>query len=344
MLISPEQLPGHLQRQALASVYVVSGDEPLLCQEASDQIRRAARASGCDEREVFHADARTDWQALRGGASLTSLFSSRRLIEVRLPGGKPGKDGAAALAALAADPIPDSLLLVNLPELDWSAKKAEWVVSMKSNAVWVDVTAVRRDQLPQWIAARLATQEQRAGADVIEFLVERFEGNLLAAAQEITKLGLLCPPGKLEFDAVRQAVYDVARYDLGDLPRAMLEGDGARIHRLVAGLRAEGEPLPLILWILAEELRGLIRLKQTAGTQGRLAPGATRGMRFNSPVPVIERALPRLDIPHLASLLDRCARLDRLSKGLRVPGMDEDPWVELAALAVDALPAQPARH
>jgi DNA polymerase III subunit delta len=333
MQIRTEQLAAHLERGALERCYVVSGDEALLALEAQDAIRAAARAQGYTERQVLHADARMDWSALEQAATGLSLFSSRQLLEVRLPSGKPGKTGAQALQMHVQRQDPDTLTIISLPRLDWATRKAEWVSALQSAAVWVEVATIARERLPDWIAGRLARQRQRTSRPALEFLADRVEGNLLAAHQEIGKLHLLYGDGELSPEQIRQAVFDVARFDLAALPAAMLAGDRGRIARLLGGLRAEGEPLPLLLWMVSEELRSLVRLKQAAAS-GRALGAALRTVRLNAPVALVERALPRLSATHLGELLVRCAQLDRLAKGLGVAELDDDPWLELTDVAL----------
>jgi DNA polymerase-3 subunit delta len=333
MLIRADQLAGHLARGSLQRLYTVAGDDALLCRESLDALRAAARAQGFDERQVLHLDSRSDWSMLDAAAREMSLFSARRLVEVRLASGKPGKSGGEALRRLAAGGDADTLLLVVLPELEWSTLKTEWVKALQGAGGWVEVKTIERERLPAWIATRMARAELRTDPATLEFLADRFEGNLLAAQQEIEKLAILFPPGELAASAVRGAIFDVARYDLFDLPAAMLAGDGARALRLLAGLRAEGEPLPLILWAVGEELRGLLRVR-SAMDSGRPFAAAVRGIRLNSPPGLAERVLARLPVARLGALLARCARIDRLAKGLRVRGANEDPWVELSRLAL----------
>jgi DNA polymerase-3 subunit delta len=339
MQIKPEQLAGHLERATLAPCYVVSGDEALLALEAQDAIRAAARARGFTERVVLHADARMDWSALEQAATGLSLFASRQLIDLRLPSGKPGKAGAAALQAHLQRRADDLLTLISLPRLDWATRKADWAVALQGAAVWVEVAGIARERLPEWIAARLGRQRQRASREALDFLADRVEGNLLAAHQEIGKLQLLYGDGELDLEQVRQAVFDVARFDMTALPAAMLAGDRARILRLLDGLHAEGEPLPLLLWMVSEELRTLLRLKSTMGAGRPLAP--PRGVRLGAPLALVERMLPRIPAPRLAALLARCAGIDRLAKGLDVAGLDDDPWLELADVALGLHPQAP---
>jgi DNA polymerase-3 subunit delta len=274
-----------------------------------------------------------DWSALEQAATGLSLFCSRQLLEVRLPSGKPGKAGAQALQAHALRKDADTLTIVSLPRLDWATRKADWVATLQSAAIWLEIAPVARERLPDWIAARLARQHQRTSREALEFLADRVEGNLLAAHQEIGKLHLLHGDGELSLEQIRQAVFDVARFDMAALPAAMLAGDRTRTLRLLHGLHAEGEPLPLLLWMVSEELRSLLRLKQAASA-GRPLASALRGVRLNAPVALIERALPRISATRLAQLLARCAQLDRLAKGLTVPSLDDDPWLELTDVAL----------
>ncbi len=344
MRLRIEQLEAHLARGTLARCYVVSGDEALLALEAQDAIRAAARAQGFSERQVVHADARMDWSALEQAATGLSLFASRQIIELRLPSGKPGKAGAAALQAHVQRRDADVLTLISLPQLDWTTRKAEWVAALQASTTWIEAEPIKRERLPEWIAGRLARQRQRASREALEFLAERVEGNLLAAHQEIGKLRLLYGEGELDLEQVREAVFDVARFGMAALPEAMLGGDRARILRLVAGLRAEGEPLPLLLWMLSEELRGLLRLQQSGG--GRGYGSGPRSPRLNAPAALVERTLPTIAPGRLAALLARLARLDRIVKGLVEPGLDHDPWLELTEVAVGLLDrgAPPPAH
>jgi DNA polymerase-3 subunit delta len=334
MQLRAEALEAHLARGRLAPVYAVSGDEALLALEAQDAIRAAARKAGFTERTVLHADARTDWSLLEQATQSLSLFDERRIIEVRLPSGKPGKDGAAALQTLAAAGAQDVLAIVALPRLDRSTRESGWATALADAGAWVEVSAVERAQLPAWIGQRLARQKQRCEPAALAFLADRIEGNLLAGHQEILKLGLLHPPGDVSLEAVTDSVLDVARYEVFGLPVAMLAGDCARVMRTVEGLQAEGEALPLLVWTLMEEFHALLRVRE-AMAAGRPFQAVARENRLWGPrAALAERALPQLTTDLLAGLLDRCAELDRLAKGLRVPGRDSDPWLELADIAL----------
>jgi DNA polymerase-3 subunit delta len=333
MQLRTDQLAAHLARGRLAHCYVVSGDEALLSLEAQDAIRAAARAQGFGERQVLHADARMDWSLLEQAATGLSLFASRQIIEIRLPSGKPGKTGAVALQAHARRKDDDTLTILSLPRLDWTARKTAWVGALESAAAWVEVAPIAREQLPEWIARRLARQGQSAQRPALEFFADQVEGNLLAAQQEIAKLGLLHGAVELDLEQVRAAIFDVARFDGISLPAAMLAGDPARIVRTVAGLRAEGEPLPLLLWMVSEELRNLLRVHQGLAA-GRPFAAVARGLRLAAPPARIERLLAGVAAGRLAQMLARCAQLDRIVKGLRVPTGDDDPWLELTQLAL----------
>jgi DNA polymerase-3 subunit delta len=262
MQLKVEALAGHLARGRLERLYCVSGDEPLLAEEALDTIRAAARAAGFAEREVLHTSGKFDWSQLVNAASSLSLFAQRKIVEIRLPGGKPGREGGEALRAHAAAANDDVLTLVVLPRLDKTARNGTWASALEAQGVWIDVRRIERAQLPAWLRARLARQKQSAAAETLDFLADQIEGNLLAAAQEIAKLGLLYPPGELTLEQVTEAVQDVARFEVFDLPAAMMAGDAQRAMRMLGVLRAEGAALPLILWSIAEEVRAVLRAQR----------------------------------------------------------------------------------
>ena len=341
MPLRAEQLDAHLARGALSHLYVVCGDDALLGREALDALRAAARAQGFSERTSLHLDARSDWSALDAAGSELSLFATRRLVEARLATSRPGRMGGPALVRLAARKDPDTLTIVTMPALERATRGAPWVEALQRAGTWIEVVTVARERLGPWITARLARQGHEADAQAIALMAERFEGNLLAAQQEMDKLAMLHPPGRLTLEQVRAAVFDVARYDLFDVPAAMLAGDGARTLRLLAGLRAEGQPLPLLVWVVTEELRSLVRIRG-ALDEGRPAAAATRGMRLAAPLPLIERVLSRIDSRRLAGLLARCAGIDRMAKGLRAPGLGDDPWLELTDVALGLHPGPSA--
>jgi DNA polymerase-3 subunit delta len=333
MQLRADQLDAHLARK-LAPLYVVSGDETLLAIEAQDAIRAAARRAGFSEREVVHADGRSDWSTITGAAQGLSLFAERRILEIRLPAGKPGREGAEALKAHAAHASDDLLTIVSLPLLDKTGRNSAWAMALEAAGIWVDVPTIARPQLQAWIGQRLLRQQQSAPREALEFIADRVEGNLLAAHQEISKLGLLHPAGELTLAQVQDAVLDVSRYEIFALPLAMLAGDRPRLTKMLAGLRAENEPLPLILWAVSEEVRTLLRLRSALDRGVPFAQAAREVWVRREKEQATQAALRRLDAERLAGLLARCADLDRLVKGLRVKGRDSDPWLELSEIAL----------
>jgi DNA polymerase-3 subunit delta len=338
MQLKAEALAAHLASRArsgaLARVYTVAGDEPLLAIEAQDAIRAAARAAGYAEREVLHAHANWDWSQLAHRAQALSLFAQRRIIEVRLPSGKPGAAGAEALREHARTAADDTLTIVALPKLDRRQRQADWAVALDAAGVWIDVPTIGREALPAWIGARLARQQQQAPREALEFIADRVEGNLLAAHQEIAKLALLYPPGELTFEQVEASVLDVARYDVFALPVAMLQGEASRVLRIMDRLRAEGEPLPLLLWAVTEDLRTLLRLRAALDQGVPYAQAAREVWIRREKEAAMRAALRRVDAAALARLLARCADVDRAFKGLRTPRADGDAWLELTDIAL----------
>jgi DNA polymerase-3 subunit delta len=339
MLLKPEGLPALLARaereRRMPALITVASDEALLAQEAQDAIRATARATGYSEREVLQADARFDWSRLSQATQGLSLFSERRIVDLRLPTGKPGLAGAAALEELAQHLADDTLMMIALPRLDRRARETRWVSALERAGVLLEIESVDRARLPRWIGERLARQQQSASEDALVFIAERVEGNLLAAHQEIAKLGLLYPAGEMSLAQVADSVLNVARYDVFQLPLAMLAGDAPRVRKTMAGLRAEGEAIPLVLWAITEELRTLIRVKSQVDA-GRPYSMAARENRLWGPRErLVERALGRIDVARLGRAVVRAAAVDRLAKGLRAPQADSDPWLELTDLALE---------
>ncbi|MGX5651336.1 DNA polymerase III subunit delta [Hydrogenophaga borbori] len=341
MQLAANQLQAQLQK-GLRSLYTLHGDEPLLIQEAGDAIRAAARAQGHTERTVHTmAGAHADWSAvLASGASL-SLFADKQIVEVRVPSGKPGKDGSAALQQLAesADGNDSTLTLVVLPRLDMATQKSAWFAALDAHGVTVRVDPVDRKALPQWIATRLQAQGQRVAAGeegqrTLAFFADRVEGNLLAAHQEIQKLALLHPQGELGFEQVESAVLNVARFDAFKLAEAVLAGQVARVQRMLDGLQAEGEAPVLVHWALAEDIRTLNRVRG-AVDDGRPLPIALRESRvWGVKEKLVERLLPTLGSAQLARWLDDAHTVDGIVKGLKFPDWPAEPWQALHQLAM----------
>ena len=328
--VRADQLDVHLAR-ALAPLYVVHGDEPLLAMEAADAIRAKARADGYAEREVHLVERNYDWGRLAASAAALSLFASRRLIELRIPSGKPGTDGAAAITAYCAALQPDIVTLVTLPRLDRAGQNSAWFGALSGAGVVVNVFPVERRALPLWIGARLARQKQRAAEDALAFIADCVEGNLLAAHQEIQKLGLLYPPGDLAFEQVRNAVLDVARFEVSQLSEAMLSGDRARLARVLDGLAGEGEAPPRVLWVMSDDVRAVTRV-QRGFAEGRNAADLFREYRVwgEARQRLVAAAARRMAREALDAALAQAAAVDRTIKGL-VKG---DPWDELLQLGL----------
>jgi DNA polymerase-3 subunit delta len=330
MQLRAHELDAHLAR-TLAPLYVIHGDEPLLALEAAGAVRARARAAGHAERTVLQVERHFDWSELAHAAASLSLFGERRLIELRVPSGKPGADGAQALQQLCARLPEDTVTLVSLPRLDRAGQSSAWFSALAAAGVVVNVFTVERAELPRWIAQRLARQQQKASPDALAFIADCVEGNLLAAHQEIQKLGLLYPAGELTFDAVREAVLDVARYEVAQLSEAMLAGDRVRLARVLAGLAGEGEPPPRVLWVMSEDVRALARL-QRGLADGRSASEVLREARvFNEARQrLLARAAKRCSAESVRRALRRCAAVDRLAKGLG----KGDVWDELLELGM----------
>ncbi|MBV4505427.1 DNA polymerase III subunit delta [Pseudomonas sp. BW13M1] len=333
MKLAPAQLNKHLQGK-LAPVYIVSGDDPLLCQEAADAIRGAARQQGYDERQVFSADANFDWgNLLLAGASL-SLFAQRRLLELRLPSGKPGDKGAAALMEYCANPAEDTLLLISLPKLDGSAQKTKWGKALieGTHCQFIQIWPVDAQQLPQWINQRLSQAGLSAQRDAVDLIAARVEGNLLAAAQEIEKLKLLAEGNQITVETVQAAVADSARFDVFGLVDAILNGEAAHALRMLEGLRGEGVEPPVILWALARELRLLAGLAQqfSQGVPLDKAFSQARPPVWDKRRPLVSKALQRLSAQRWAMLLQDAQRIDAQIKGQA----EGSPWTSLARLSL----------
>jgi DNA polymerase III subunit delta len=338
MEIRPNQLSAHLER-GVAPVYVVHGDEPLLATEACDAIRAAARRAGFDERDVLVVEPGFRWDAFVATSANRGLFGVRRLIDVRIPSGKPGSDGAKALEAFTARADSELLLLVTLPRLDRAAQTSAWFTALARAGVAIAVYPLERSELPAWIAARLARQGQRVSRPTLALLADRCEGNLLAAQQEIEKLGLLLPEGALADDAVERAVTDVARYDVFQLSETWLAGDPSRTLRIVAALEAEGESIQLLLWQLSEDIHALAALLDSVAAGTPMAAAVRNIRAWGKRQTAFERAARRLDGASVEALLVALARLDALSKGVgRGNVWDELRTVVLALAGRAALP------
>jgi DNA polymerase-3 subunit delta len=347
MQLRPEQLDARLAR-GLDPVYTLHGDEPLLAQEAADAIRAAARTAGYTERTVFTVSgAHFDWSGVLGAAQAMSLFASAQIIEIRIPTGKPGKEGSEALQRYCERLAPDVLTLVQLPRLDFQQQKSGWFAALDGAGLSLRLEPIDRRALPAWLAQRLSRQGQRvmageAGQRTLGFFADRVEGNLLAAHQEIQKLALLHPPGELSFEQVESAVLNVARYDIPKLLEAVWGGQSARALRMLDGLQAEGESAVFVHWSLAEDLRALAR-GRAALDDGKPMPMALKEARaWGAKERLFERVLPQVRGESLVGLLDAASLCDGIVKGLKHPRWPLDPWAALRRLLLMSLDATAA--
>ena len=341
MQLALPQLQAHLQK-GLRSLYTLHGDEALLVQEAADAIRAAARQQGYTERSVHVVSgAHFDWSEVLAAGGSMSLFAERQILEIRVPTGKPGKEGSPMIQQLAqsAEGNDSTLTLFILPRLDSATKKGAWFGALEQFGVSLQIDSLERAQLPQWIAQRLKLQNQSVasgqdGQNCLQFFADRVEGNLLAAHQEIQKLSLLYPAGELTHAQVESAVMNVARYDVFKLSEAVLAGQVARAQRMLDGLQAEGEAAVLVHYTLAEDIRALKRVKD-AMAEGRPLPMALREQRiWGAREKLFERVLPKLSTARLAQLLKNAHQVDGIVKGLKVADWPTDPWQALQRLAL----------
>ena len=333
MKLTPAQLGKHLQSQ-LAPVYVVSGDEHLLCQEACDAIRAACRAQGFSERQVFHVDKNFDWGQLYAAGASLSLFAEKKLIELRIDGGKPGDKGAAALLDYLARPAEDTLLLISLPKLDGSTQKTKWAKALieGQNSQFVQIWPVESSQLPAWIRQRLANAGLAASPEAVELIAARVEGNLLAAQQEIEKLKLMAEGNQIDVATVQAAVADSARFDVFGLIDAALNGEAQHSLRMLEGLRGEGVEAPVILWALAREIRLLAGLAQqfAAGVPLDKAFASCRPPVWDKRRPLLSKALQRHPHARWQQMLGDAQRIDAQIKGQA----EGSPWNGLSRLCL----------
>ncbi|MDP3139764.1 MAG: DNA polymerase III subunit delta [Burkholderiaceae bacterium] len=334
MRLSTDQLPQHLSRE-LKPLYAVFGDEPLLALEASDRIRAKARAEGYSEREILTVDTGFKWKELAFAGNSQSLFASRKLLELRIPTGKPGTEGSAALQAYCEALPQDVVTLVYLPNVDWRAQKAGWFEALGRTGVMIEAKMVPRRALPQWIAGRLREQNQETDEETLGFIADRVEGNLLAAYQEVQKLALLFGPGKISFAEVREAVLDVARYDVFNLGEALVKGEVLHLSRMLDGLRGEGVAPPLVLWAMAEEIRAIGKII-TGTASGKPLSMLWREARiWGTPHQnLMQQNIKRFSLSQVTEALRHAATIDRMIKGL----IRGDVWDELLQLGLRFAP------
>lgn len=325
MKLNSQNLSSHLAK-TLAPIYLISGDEPLLVSEAADELRQAARKRGYSERELYTVERGFDWHALSGSASALSLFSEQRIIEVRMPTGKAGKEGGGVLLEFAENPPPDTIILIITGKLDRSVANTKWVKAIEKKGAYLQIWPIDVDRLPAWINQRMRQSGLDAGREAVQLIAERVEGNLLAAKQEIDKLLLLNGPGKVSTEVVADAVSDSSRYDIFKCVDAALLGDLGRCLRILSGLRGEGVEPVLMVWALARELQSLSAMawerEQGVATASLLSKVWARRK------PLISSALGRHSLGSLQQMVVEVGKVDRIVKGQ----LYGKPWDALTVL------------
>jgi DNA polymerase-3 subunit delta len=328
MKLRADQIPVHLEK-GLAPVYLVSGDEPFQLDQVVGAVRRQAQQQGYTDRQVLQADARFDWNSLGASASNMSLFAEKQLIELRLPSGKPGAEGSKALQAFLAAPPADTLLLIISAKIDRQQQNSKWYKAIEQAGVTVAVWPIEAPQLPAWLKKRMALRDMQPSEAALQMLVDRVEGNLLAADQELEKLRLLTGGGPVDAEQVAAAVADSARYDLFSFVDVTLAGDLARAQRMLFGLRAEGVEAILVLWALSREIRSLAGMA-TALEAGKPLAAVLQQYRVwdkrKAPLGSALRRYPRA--ADWRELLQDCHRIDLCLKGQAAGA----PWEELLQL------------
>jgi DNA polymerase-3 subunit delta len=328
MPLAPDLLPARLAGEALRPAYLIAGADPLLVPEAAEAVRAAAREQGCAERESFESDARDfDWKAFAAQANAPSLFSAKRLLEVHLPTGKPGREGDEAIAAFCADPPPDATLLVVAGA--WSRQHGgKWSEAISRIGHVVEAREVRAHELPQWLERRLRARGLRVERGAVQVLAERVQGNLLAAAQEVEKLALLDDGRPLDAARMQQLIAESARYDVFGLVDAALNGQPALVARMLASLQGEGEAVFALMGMVAMELQRAAVLAQAKARGGNLAAEFRTQRVWDSKQAAYTRALARHDAAQWDRFVAEAGRVDRIAKG-RAPG---DAWRQLERL------------
>lgn len=333
MELSVDRIASQLAGQPLRPVYLVAGPETLLVLEAADAVRAAARAQGIEEREVHDMDGRdADWDALEASIHAPSLFASRRLIEVRLPTGKPGNDGSKLICSFCAQPPQDVVLLVIAN--DWSRQHSgKWTEAIGRAGHACIAWQVKPHELGGWIDRRLRSRGVKATPDAVARLTQRIEGNLLAAAQEVDKLALLMQgdgsPKLLDADTMEALVADSARFDVFRLLDAALNGQAAQVSRMLAGLRAEGEAVPALMGMVVKELQTVAAL-----ARARNFAAECKALRiWDSKQAVYKRALGKHPPERWQRFLAEAGRVDRIAKGrVRIGEESPDAWLQLERL------------
>ena len=327
MRLDSNQLKQQLN-QKLSPLYVLVGDEPLAQSECLDAIRLATRKAGANERTSLIVERSFNWQSIHQFGQAMSLFSSQRILEIHIPSGKPGVDGGKALVEIATNLIPDTTIIITLPDLEREAKNSAWFGALQSAATLIELKEVAPNQLPQWLATRLKAQNQITDAATLAFIAHQVEGNLLAAHQEVQKLGLLYPAGEISAENVRESVLNVSRYDAFQLGEAVLAGDAERTTRILQGLQDEGENAVAVMNPLMWVLRPLVRIKYAEANGENTMNAMTNARIYGDRQILVKRALSRLSLRTLEAALQKLCDIDKTAKGV----MLGDAWLELSRL------------
>lgn len=328
--LRPEQLGAALNKP-LAPIYIITGEEPLLIQESCDLIRAAARKAGFIERDLYHADNHFDWSQVLASANSMSLFADKKIIEVRMPSGKPGDKGGKMLQEYAQSPASDNLLLIITEKVDSATQKSKWFSALESQGVHIQHWPVTTENLPHWIGARLKQAGLQADSNAIDLLASRIEGNLLAAVQEIEKLKLLAPSNVISMELMASVVADSARYDVFGLADKALHGDARAAVKTLHGLKAEGTEAIAVLWALTRDIRSLVQIAQMTSQGKNFDWAAKQAGVWDKKQPLFRSALQRLKPAQLQQLLRKANGVDKAVKGMR----DAEPWDELLDLVLN---------
>lgn len=325
MKVRPDQIDRQLKKE-LAAIYFVCGDEPLQVMEAADRIRAEARLRDYSEREILDVDAQFDWNQLLEAGNSLSLFAEKRILELRLPSGKPGKVGSKVLQEYAQRPGEETVLIISSGKLDGSAKNTKWFKTLDQQGVIIQCWPINAEQLPTWINQRLQSKGITTDRDGIQLLTDRIEGNLLAAAQEVDKLFLLHGAGRLSYEQITAAVADSARYNIYDLVDSALQGDVIRTSRIIGGLKSEGVEPVLMLWALSREVRMLAQIAEANMSADAVM---TKLRVWENRKALMRKALSRHSVTRWKLFLKRCAKIDKVIKGVE----DGRAWDELLMLS-----------
>ncbi len=340
MRLNFAQLAQHLPPKH--HLYIIAGDEPLSTRESLDAIRANARTNGAQERASFTVDRYFNWQQISQFLQSFSLFAEKRILEINIPTGKPGVEGAKALEALASTPSADTTIIILLPELDRESSNSAWFQALSQHGAVVDIKQVTLTDLPDWIAQRLKLNKQHTEPSALEFIAQQVEGNLLAAHQEVQKLGLLYPEGALSLQQIQQSVMNVARFDVSQLGLTMLQGQTQRTARMIEGLKEEGETAIALMNPLIWLFRPMLNIKLILQQGGQVQSAMVQAKVFGDRQPIIKLGLDKLNIKQIEAALQKLAEIDRIAKGVATG----DAWLELSRLCagIAKIASKPPRN